>query len=131
MRNNTVFGLALALALAVLAITAAGGNANTRSKEYVVLYAEGASLPAAHGACTAIGGQIVSENTAVGVATVRTANAHFMSDVMTQSALSGAARNEPVGYEAPLGRADKGALERLTAAQKATAGREAPNGQEG
>ena len=53
MRNNTVFGLALALALAVLAITAAGGNANTRSKEYVVLYAEGASLSAAHGAVTA------------------------------------------------------------------------------
>ena len=46
-------------------------------QEFVVVYAEGVSLEAAHAAVTAAGGTIVSENASVGVATITTSNANF------------------------------------------------------
>jgi subtilisin family serine protease len=64
---------------------------------YSVLYADGASLAAAQTAIKAIGGTIVQENKAVGLAKVRTTNARFMAAVASQTALYGAARNRPVG----------------------------------
>ena len=91
MQRRTLFGLTLAAALVVLAVVATGGNANDRAKEYVVLYAEGASLESARAAVAAAGGQIVKENTEVGVATVQSANAGFLKDVAKQ-ALSPAPR---------------------------------------
>jgi lantibiotic leader peptide-processing serine protease len=65
--------------------------------EYVVAYADGASRTAAHAAIKAAGGTIVKENTRVGVATVKSSNADFITAVGKQSALAGAARNQPVG----------------------------------
>ena len=121
MRRNHLFGVALTVALVVLAVTAAGGNANAQEQGYVVLYAEGASLASARQAVEAVGGVIVSENTAVGVATVRSANASFLGDVAAQSALYGAARNAPVGYQTPLERPKRDAVEKLTAAERAAA----------
>jgi lantibiotic leader peptide-processing serine protease len=64
---------------------------------YSVLYADGASFAAAHSAIHAIGGTILQENKAVGLAKVRTTNARFMAAVASQPALYGAAHNRPVG----------------------------------
>ncbi len=121
LRKNHLFALVLAMTLVVLAVTATGGNANAQENDYVVLYSEGASLAAAHQAVTAAGGVIVSENTEVGVATVKSANANFLADAAAQPALDGAARNAPIGYETPLQRADKDSIEKLTAAERASA----------
>jgi lantibiotic leader peptide-processing serine protease len=65
--------------------------------EYVVAYADGASAAAAHAAIKAAGGTIVKENTHVGMATVKSTNAAFIAAAGNQSALAGAARNQPVG----------------------------------
>jgi subtilisin family serine protease len=65
--------------------------------EYVVAYADGASKAAAHAAIKAAGGTIVKENAHVGVATVKSGNAAFITAAGKQSALAGAARNQPVG----------------------------------
>jgi len=102
-RRNSLIALALALGVAVIAVTTAGGSQGSpQETEYVVVYAEGASLEAAHQAVQAAGGTIVSENTDVGVATVKTTNASFLGAVSGQSALYGATSNRPVGYQAPL-----------------------------
>jgi lantibiotic leader peptide-processing serine protease len=65
--------------------------------EYVVAYAEGVSRTAAHAAIKAAGGTIVKENAHVGVATVKSGNEAFIAAAGKQSALAGAARNQPVG----------------------------------
>jgi lantibiotic leader peptide-processing serine protease len=65
--------------------------------EYVVAYADGASRAAAHAAIKAAGGTIVKENAHVGMATVKSTNAAFIAAAGNQSALAGAARNQPVG----------------------------------
>jgi len=89
--------------------------------EYVVLYADGASLASAHAAVLAAHGSIVRENTRVGVATVRSSNPGFLRAVAGQSALAGAARNMPVGRRAPLARPNRDMVEALTAAEQAAA----------
>jgi lantibiotic leader peptide-processing serine protease len=72
-------------------------NLQSANGEYVVAYADGASRTAAHAAIKAAGGTIVKENTRVGVATVKSSNAAFITAAGKQSALAGAARNQPVG----------------------------------
>jgi subtilisin family serine protease len=102
-RKTHLFALGLAVIVAVVAVTTAGGSqGSSQETEYVVVYAEGASLDAARQAVAAAGGTIVSENTDVGVATVRTTNASFLGAVSSQSALYGATSNRPIGYQAPL-----------------------------
>ena len=72
----------VALALVLLPTMAAqGGGAGTQEAEYVVVYDQGTSLAAAREAVEASGGQIVQENTDVGVATVTSGNATFLVDV--------------------------------------------------
>jgi lantibiotic leader peptide-processing serine protease len=67
--------------------------------EYTVVYARGVPSAVARAAVAAIGGKVVHENAAVGVATVVTNNARFLSDVALQRALYGAAdANIPVGF---------------------------------
>jgi subtilisin family serine protease len=119
-RKNHLFALGLALMLAVVAVTTAGGGARAQETDYVVLYKEGASLASARQAVRAAGGAIVSENTAVGVATVRSTSASFASAVAGQSALAGAAQNRPVGYATPLERPTREQVERLSDAERAT-----------
>jgi subtilisin family serine protease len=75
---------------------AADGRA-ARGQEFVVLYAEGASARATHGAVAAAGGTIVKENAKVGVATVRSSNADFVSDATAAPAIDGAAQNKVIG----------------------------------
>jgi lantibiotic leader peptide-processing serine protease len=91
------------------------GQLQSANGEYVVAYADGASAAAARAAVRAAGGTILKENARVGVATVRSANAGFIAAAGKQSALVGAARNQPIG-KAPAGRKDS--VERLTAAER-------------
>ncbi|MDX6719205.1 MAG: lantibiotic leader peptide-processing serine protease [Solirubrobacteraceae bacterium] len=65
--------------------------------EYVVVYEQGSSITAARQAVRAAGGTIVSENTDVGVATVRSGDARFVARADREGALYGAADNRPVG----------------------------------
>jgi lantibiotic leader peptide-processing serine protease len=106
-RNKHTGLLALIVALATIATGVSASPAtrpatSSEREEYVVVYAEGASLEQARAAITAAGGTIIHENTAVGVATVTTANASFATAVTQQSALVGASRNRPVSKIAPM-----------------------------
>jgi subtilisin family serine protease len=95
---------ACAVVTAALAAPAQAGPSSSKTqgqtKEYVVLYKDGVSLDKAHSAVKAAGGTIVSENKAVGVATVRSASTAFLTDARMQSAVDGVAPNRVVG-EAP------------------------------
>ncbi len=115
--------LAAVVALLVLPGVSAGRSASQQAAgtDYVVLYAEGASLSSAHQALRAVGGVLVKENTAVGVATVKSSNPRFIVDVARQSALAGAAHNVTIGHAAPLQRPSHDAVEKLTAAERKTA----------
>jgi subtilisin family serine protease len=102
---HTRFAVTVALAAAVAAVVPAiGGSAprQAQPEEYVVLYAAGVSPAAARAAIAATGATILKENTAVGVATVRSQDAGFVAAVRAQAALAGAARNRPIGEDAPL-----------------------------
>jgi lantibiotic leader peptide-processing serine protease len=85
---------ALAAVACVLA-TAPAAAAATRT--YVVVYQKGASLDASRAAVRAAGGQIVRENRAVGVATVRASRGDFASRATRSRAIFGAARNRSIG----------------------------------
>src|SRR5690242_12468888 len=67
------------LVLLVGGLPALAAAPPSAEREFVVLYAEGASLDAARAAVKAAGGTIVRENAAVGVATVRTSNPNFIA----------------------------------------------------
>jgi subtilisin family serine protease len=112
MRKKTLLAIVVVLALtlgvaAMSASSAAAPSSSAQSKqsaalqsangEYVVAYADGASAAAAHAAIKAAGGTIVKENTHVGMATVKSTNAAFIAAAGNQSALAGAARNQPIG----------------------------------
>ncbi len=86
------------LSSAVIAAPLAQGS---QAEEYVVVYADGASAQAAHQAITNAGGTLVHENLAVGVATVSSSNAAFLTAVSQQAALLGAVPNRPVAQIEP------------------------------
>ena len=97
-----------AAAAAVLIATPVltGGDAGARPKDtsagsseqqFVVLYAEGASVDEAHAAIAAAGGVIISENTDVGVATVETSNGDFTALATAQPSIAGTAENRIIG----------------------------------
>jgi lantibiotic leader peptide-processing serine protease len=90
------------MVLLIGVMPAAAASQPGDEREFVVLYTEGVSLDAARAAVAAAGGKIVKENTAVGLATVRTNNPNFMVAIRQQRALAGASRNVSIGY-APLG----------------------------
>ena len=106
--------------LVVLPATASGGGKTAQVREYVVLYGQSASLADARQAVEAAGGQIVQENKDIGVATVSSTKAGFLQNVASKTALAGAARNVPVGTQAPLQRAKRDAAA-LSAAEVALA----------
>ncbi len=125
MRKSHLLALALAVTLVLLPATAVGGDGQTQTEEFVVLYAGNASPAAARQAIAAAGGQLVKENTDVGVATVTSANPSFVTDVSKAAAIQGAARNVPVGRQAPSERLKPDPAE-LSAAEQATAKAEKP-----
>lgn len=100
------------LAAPVTAGASSSGTASTQAQDYVVLYAAGASSTAARTAIAKAGGSLVQDNTKVGYALVRSADASFADRVAKDPALYGAARNRPIGY-APTARPKPAAIERL------------------
>ncbi|MFL6055244.1 MAG: S8 family peptidase [Actinoallomurus sp.] len=104
MRRAIVLVACAAVTAALAAPAQAGPTATTsadgKAAEYVVLYKDGVSLENAHAAIRAAGGTIVRENTAVGLATVRSTRAAFSADARRQAAVDGVARDRAVG-EAP------------------------------
>jgi subtilisin family serine protease len=88
---GTLAGLALLAGAPAAAAAADGGG------EYVVVYEQGSSIAAARQAVRDAGGTIVSENTDVGVATVRSGDARFVTKADRERAIYGAADNRPVG----------------------------------
>jgi subtilisin family serine protease len=91
-----VFRCAGALAGLALLTGAPAATAGANG-DYVVIYQQGASVAAARQAVRDAGGTIVSENTDVGVATVRSADPRFVKKADGESAIYGAADNRPVG----------------------------------
>jgi subtilisin family serine protease len=85
-----------ALAGALLLVGAAAASAASDG-EYVVVYKQGASLDSARQAVRDAGGRIVSENKAVGVATVRSSDPAFARKADAQRALYGASANTVIG----------------------------------
>ena len=69
----------------------------TGATEYVVLYTSLASARAAKATIAAAGGQVVRENTKLGLATVRSSNANFITAVAGKAGVAGAARNRVIG----------------------------------
>jgi subtilisin family serine protease len=103
MRSRASLGVLVALVTGALAglppVATAGQDGPVR--EYVVLYEDDASFAEAHAAIESLGGSIVDENAAIGVAKVKSSNAGFVADVVADDALAGAARNRVVGYTEP------------------------------
>jgi subtilisin family serine protease len=90
------------LLAAIFAVLPLGRQAGAQAQaNYIVVYANGVSAEAARNAIIAAGGIIVSENTAVGVASVASENPQFLDAVNQQAALFGAARNLPVAQIEP------------------------------
>jgi lantibiotic leader peptide-processing serine protease len=108
--------LALALGALALIVPLSAGAAGRQgtAATFVVLYEKGASAKSARAAIRHAGGRVVRENRGVGVATVRSANDDFVTDVSASRAVYGAAHNRPVGFAPQVrGRArDKFAIEK-------------------
>ena len=83
-----------ALAGALLLVGTA--SAVAAGGEYVVVYQHGASLTAARQAVQDAGGTIVSENKAVGVATVRSSDPAFARKADAKSAIYGTTANSAI-----------------------------------
>jgi subtilisin family serine protease len=110
---------AVIAAVVAAGLTGAAGVAGSATagsdgpNEYVVVYKQGADLSAAHAAVADAGGKIVSENQAIGVATVRTDAADFQQRAAQEGALEGAAVNEAIGQApAEAVRARRDAIEK-------------------
>ena len=108
---------AAVLALGVLGSAGVATAAPPDASEYVVVYAEGTGVRDAREAVQAAGGRIVSENAAIGVATVRSARRDFRTEVADQEALLGAAANEAIGRSPAQVRPHRDRVERLSAVE--------------
>jgi subtilisin family serine protease len=122
--RRTLFLLVLAAVGLMVPLTAGAAKRPAAKQTYVVLYERGASAESARAAIARAGGRIVRQNRKVGVATVRSANARFVTQVSRSRAVAGAARNRPIGYSpAARGQArDPFAIERMTALRGSAAG---------
>jgi lantibiotic leader peptide-processing serine protease len=94
MRKPVITGLLAAAAFGVIQSSSAGSE----PQDYVVLYERGASAAQGREAVEDAGGRIISVNTKVGVATVRSSNKDFTADAARERALVGAAPNQPIGH---------------------------------
>ncbi|NGN92800.1 S8 family serine peptidase [Nocardioides sp. KC13] len=101
MRRLLTGATAVALGVTGTLVMANSGSATSDQEvRYVVAYAEGTSAATARAAVKAAGGEIVSENSAIGVATV-TAGEDFAEAANASGALVGAAQDRIVGATAP------------------------------
>ncbi|ETK33893.1 S8 family serine peptidase [Microbispora sp. ATCC PTA-5024] len=95
--------IAAALAAPAQAVPTAAGSAE--QTEYLVLYKEGAAPADAQKAIEAAGGSVVTVNTDVGLATVRTGDAGFADALRGSAAIEGVARNRVIGSVPPEAKA--------------------------
>ena len=95
--RRILIGVLVAVVAAVLAAPASASSAQSTTREFLVLYKAGVSPAVARAAIKAAGGTIVRENTAVGLATVRTSAADFKLAAERQKAIAGVAGNRPIG----------------------------------
>jgi lantibiotic leader peptide-processing serine protease len=112
MRSMRTPVLAGALAAAAFAVTQSATADPSTQRDYVVVYKQGASAQDAHAAIAAAGGRIVSENADIGVATVRSTDASFEDRAAQQTALEGAAPEQPIGQAPPEAVKKRDAVER-------------------
>jgi lantibiotic leader peptide-processing serine protease len=103
--RSTVF-CAVAVALALGALSGASALEAATPAQYVVVYDSGVSPDAARRAVRTAGGQILSENRRVGVATVVSSKPDFLAAAARAEGLAGVARNTPIGRAHSLGRPD-------------------------
>ncbi|MDF5759133.1 S8 family serine peptidase [Spongiactinospora sp. TRM90649] len=108
MKRSILIGAATALALSTVLVPAQAAQQTAQASEYVVLYKEGADAGAAKQAIQAAGGTVLAENTAVGLATISTANTDFARAVQESGAVEGVAHNRSIG-SAPARAAATGA----------------------
>jgi subtilisin family serine protease len=101
MRSLRMPVLAGALVAASLGVAANAGAEQGMARDYVVVYKAGASAQDARAAIADAGGRIVDENAEIGVATVRSTDAGFGDKVANETALEGAASNQPIGQAPP------------------------------
>ncbi|WP_308250121.1 S8 family serine peptidase [Sphaerisporangium fuscum] len=87
--------IAASLAFPAQAVRTSADPAPTT--QYVVLYKEGVPAAEAQKAVEAAGGSVVKVNEAVGLATVTTANAGFVSALKDSGAIEGVARDRVIG----------------------------------
>jgi subtilisin family serine protease len=127
MRKKGMFGMLALLTLALAAATATADNGQVR--EYVVVYDQGVSAAEGRKAVEAAGGTVVSDNAAIGVATVRSSKNDFVARAGDQRGLEGAAANEAIGQAPRKQRAAWQDVERLQAARDASRGRQGEHGQ--
>ncbi|MEA2363210.1 MAG: hypothetical protein QOD71_2355 [Thermoleophilaceae bacterium] len=116
--RRTLFLVLVGMLVLVVPLTAGAAKRSATQHTYVVLYERGASADSARSAISEADGRVVEENSKVGVATVRSANADFVAEVSRSGAVAGAARNRPIG-EAPADRVrDPFAIERMSALRR-------------
>ena len=103
MRTRMVVAAVVAMVAggALAAIPASASSSEAQVKEYVVLYDADASGAEARTEIADLGGTVVDEIGAIGLAKVRTDNADFESDVLDSAVLAGAAPNKIIGYAEP------------------------------
>jgi hypothetical protein len=106
------FAVAIGVLALIVPLTAGAARRDGKIRTYEVLYAKGASSDNARAAIKKAGGRVTRENRAIGVATVRSKNADFATEVASSRAVYGAAHNRPVGYAPQAQPRDPFAIER-------------------
>lgn len=103
MRRSLIFGGVLVTALGALAVPAGAANedATTETHQFIVLYADGASLADGQAAVAAAGGTIKTENAVIGLAEVVSANPAFLDEMRSHDAIKGAARDRSIATSRP------------------------------
>ncbi|MFC4589269.1 S8 family serine peptidase [Sphaerisporangium corydalis] len=100
MKRFIVVSAAAAVITAAVALPAQAGPATagpSGTNQYVVLYKEGASASDAQKAIEAAGGSVVKVNTAVGLATVTTADPGFASAISASAVIDGVSHDRVIG----------------------------------
>ncbi|HYZ28253.1 MAG TPA: S8 family serine peptidase [Thermoleophilaceae bacterium] len=84
---------------------AAGAAAQTKTRNYVVVYKQGVTLAKAKRAVRAIGGRVVSAQPAVRAMLVRSSRTRFRSTAFRSRFLKGAVLNQAIGRTTPRAKA--------------------------
>ncbi|PZS33395.1 MAG: peptidase S8/S53 subtilisin kexin sedolisin [Pseudonocardiales bacterium] len=117
--STMVLSMAVALASSPSAAAPktapAAKSAASAGSDFVVLYKNAGAGAAALADITRAGGRVVSQNTKLGYAVVKSTNPKFASTIDASPAVLGAARNRVIGSVRPMQRAQAQDVERLIA----------------